>query len=361
MAGQTWLVLSLSICLCEFPCSAQRSSRFVSHGSFARGPTIRRMNDGGFRPRSGYGGFARAYSPYRFRALQTMRPLGSFQRRSEFSSRPHNVASGSSFTREPDRFSGSNVTRPFTSDSEALSAFARQHAMESPPSMSPAQRIKVTTQRADRFVPRPSPSRVAGNSSIVPRPPSGSRSISLRVPRSPVRSPAVHGSSAFAKVPQFVAPRHKVLLSSRSFSPFLPNRFVSPSPFLFSPFFSNAFFLSRPQFFSPVFSSPFLFQPPFFFSPFFSNGFVFSLSFFNPFFFQRPLFFSPFFFNPFFFQPPFFFSPVFSNGLFFSPSFSNPFFFHQPLLVSPFLPSPFASHQPFFFSTSFSNGFIIRR
>ncbi len=36
MPARTWLVLGLSICFCEFPCSAQRSNPFGSHGGFGR-------------------------------------------------------------------------------------------------------------------------------------------------------------------------------------------------------------------------------------------------------------------------------------------------------------------------------------
>ena len=362
MVGQTWLVLSLGICLCEFPCSAQRRSPFVSHGSFVRGPTITHMKGGvQFRPGGGYGTFARPHPPYGFRAFQPMRPMPSFRGWSEFSSRADNEAPGSSFTRGPHRFSESNAARQFSSVSEAPSPFADERAMESSPPMASARAIQPTTKRTDRFVPRPPPSRIAGTTSIVPRPPFGSRSMSPLVPRPPLRSAAVDGNSHFGNshfgnIPQLVAPRPKILLSSRSFSPFLSNRFFSSRPFLFSPLFSNTSLLSQPRFFSPLFSSPFFFQQPFFFSPLFSNGFYFSLTFFNPFFFQRPLLASPFFFNSFFFQPTFFFS----SGFFFSLSFANQFFF-QPLFFSPLFSSPFFFQQPLFFSPFFSNGFFVIR
>jgi hypothetical protein len=362
MAGQTWLVLSLGICLCEFPCSAQRRSPFASHGSFVRGPTIPRMNGGvQFRPGGGYRAFARPHPPYGFRAFQPMRrPIRSFQGRSEFSSRVDNDAPGSSFTRGPHRFSESNVARQFNSVFKEPSPFAEERAMVSSPPMASARAIRSTTQRTDRFVPRPPPSRIAGTTSIVPRPTFGSRSMSPLLTRPSLRSAAVGGNSNFGNIPQLVAPRPKIILSSRSFSPFLSNRFFSPRPFLFSPFFSNTFFLSQPRFFSPLFSRPFFFRQPTFFSPLFSNGFFFSLSFANPFFFQRPLLSSPFFFNSFFFQPTFFL-PFFSSGFFFSLSFANPFFFQQPLFFSPLFSGPFLFQQPLFFSPFSSHGFFIRR
>lgn len=319
MLARTWFVLSLSICLCEFPCGAQRSNPFVSHGSFGRGPAMPRMNGGGqFRPGRGYGPFVRPPSPYGPRVLPPMRSMRNFREWPDFSSRAQKAIPRSSFSnRDPDRLSGPDVTRPLGPGSESPGAFPREGTMGSSPPRAPL-RIQPPTQRTNLSVPRP-PSGVPRSASAVPRPPFRFQGVSPFLPRPPLRSAAIDGNSHFAGIPRLA--RSRVLLSSRSFSPFLSNPFFSRHPFLFSPFFSNTFFFPRPLFFSPFFSNPFLFQQPFFFSPFFSNEVFFSLSFSNAFFFPRPLLFSPFFSNPFFFQQPFFFSPFFSNGFFFQRSF----------------------------------------
>ena len=334
MPARTWLVLSLSICFCEFPCSAQRSNPSGSHGSFGREPVMTRMNRGGqFRPSVGYRPFVRLSSPYGPRVSQPMRSRGNSRERPEFNSTAQKAISRSSFsTREPDRLSGLDVAPRFGSGSESPDAFARERTMGSSSPMV-RQRIQQPTRRAGVSVPRP-PSRLPRGDSPVPRPPFRFQGMTPFVLRPPLWSVAIDGNSRFANIPQLVVSRSRVLLSSRLFfsSPFLSNPFFSPRPFFFSPFFSNPFFFPQPFFFSPFFSNGFFFPQPFLFTPFFFNPF-----FFNPFFFSQPFFFSLSFSNAFFFPQP----------LFFSPFFSNPFFFQRPFLFSPLSSSAFFFQRPF--------------
>jgi len=323
MPARAWLVLGLSICFCEFPCSAQRSNPFGSHGGFGRGPAMTRTSGAGqFRPGGGiYRPSIRPHALYGSRIPQHMLSRGDFREPPvEFDS-PHSAIPRSSFpAKGPDQFSAPDAPRRFGSGSEPESAFVRGRTLGSSSLARPP--IQPPTQRARPSVPRP-PFRLGGTGSPAPRPPFRFPRVGPSVPRPPLRPVALGGNSHFAKNWQLVVPTSRVPLSSRSFfsSPFFSNAFFFPQPLLFSPFFFNAFLFPQPFFFSLSFSNAFFFPRPLFFSPFFSN----------PFFFPQPLLVSPFFFNAFLFPQPFFFSL----------SFSNAFFFPRPLFFSPLPSAPF--------------------
>lgn len=342
MVVRTRLLLSTTLCICAFPCLAQRGMS-PSRGGVGHVPAMHHFGAAGavgnFRSAGGYRSFTRPRMAYGYRpgVIGPMRFGGRFPQRPYSTGR--NAIPGRWFIPRPrGGWSSSDIRRPFAPHLESPRPLSREQETQIPHATNP----EATTGPYAPRVLRPSSSGSVGSSSLGSRPPSQFHGMSPFVLRPPTSDGAV--TNYILHRQGFQAPTSRVLFSSRlSATRFLSTAFTFrplffPRQFLVSSFFFNSFLFPQPFFFSPFFASAFFFQESFFVSPFFASSFFFQ----PPFFFASPFPFQPRFFFPLSFSSPF----LFPQQLFISSFFSSAFLFDETELFSPASTSPFRFLRP---------------